>query len=72
MAKTGYKRRGDVYIERRIAAAMRVRGGEDFDQEFTPEEVARKASGISAAEAKHVRESIAECEPCQEVKPHGA
>ena len=72
MAKTGYKRRGDVYIERRIAAAMRVRGGEDFDQELTPEEIARKALGLSAAEVKQIRESIKECEPCQVVEPHGA
>lgn len=34
--------------------------------------IARKALSLSADEAKQVRESIADCDPCQKDKSRGA
>ena len=46
-----------------------MRTGEVIRQHTTPEALARQVLGPSADEARQVRESIDDCEPCQESKP---
>ena len=64
-----YIHKNGIYLEIKAARTLGLRSGEVMRQHTTPEELAQKVLGLSAAEAKQVRESIDDCEPCQESKP---
>lgn len=64
-----YLHKNGIYLEIEAARALGLRTGDVMHQHTTPEELARKVLGLSAAEARLVRESIDGCEPCQETKP---
>lgn len=64
-----YPHKNGIYLEIEAARALGLRTREVMHQHVSPEELARKVLVLSAAEARHVRESINDCEPCQESKP---
>ena len=61
-----------VFLDAQADRTLGVRVGEVMRQHITPEALARQVLSPSADEAKRVRESIDDCEPCQDNKPQGA
>ena len=64
-----YLHKNGIYLDARAARSLDVRSGEILRQHTTPDDLARQVLSLSADEARRVRESIEDCEPCQESKP---
>lgn len=58
-----------VYLETRATRTRGVQSGVALHLHTAQEELARKVLGLSAADVKHMRDSIDDCKPCQENKP---
>ena len=63
-----YLHKNGIYLDAKDARRLGLRSGEVMRQHTTPEALARQVLSLSADEAKRVRESIDDCEPCQESK----
>ena len=58
-----------IFLDAQAARTPGVRSGEVMRQHTTPEALERQVLSLSADEARRVRESLDDCEPCQESKP---
>lgn len=64
-----YLNKNGIYLDAQAARTLGLRSDEVMRQHTTPEALERQVLSLSADEARRVRESLDDWEPCQESKP---